>query len=389
MKKAAIAALVFVLLAPMLGLLGIGVVMNPAVTNQANCVASDVMLGPIPDSLEVTMKDGYTFTLNKQQLTHAGTIITTGANTPEVGRDGILIALMAALTESTLRQLANTGTYPESGNYPNDGNGSDHDSLGLFQMRPQAGWGTVAELMDTTYQAKAFYGGPDGPNYPSPRGLLDIPGWQQMDKGEAAQAVEVSAYPDRYQNYEPVARTILDALTVRGGGNGSGAPGDADIPETSRLVFPLPTGTYVRTSTFGPRTDPITGEASFHSGTDWAASDGTAIFALADGVVTYAGMVDGYSGQITIEHTIGGERVATKYIHMWEHGIHVTAGDRVIAGQHVGDVGSSGHSTGPHLHFQVHPGGAGSPAVDAEPWLAERGVEGIDAAAGGGPSCAV
>ena len=387
MKKAAIAALVFVLLAPMLGLLGIGVVMNPAVTNQANCIASDVMLGPIPDSLEVTMKDGYTFTLNKQQLTHAGTIITTGANTPGVGRDGILIALMAALTESTLRQLANTGTYPESGTYPNDGNGSDHDSLGLFQMRPQSGWGTVAELMDTTYQARAFYGGPDGPNYPSPRGLLDIPGWQQMDKGEAAQAVEVSAYPDRYQNYEPVARTILDALTVRGSGNGSGTPGDANIPETSRLVFPLPTGTYVRTSTFGPRTDPISGESSYHHGTDWAAPDGTAIFALADGVVTYAGMVDGYSGQITIEHTIGGEKIATKYIHMWAHGIHVTAGDRVIAGQHIGEVGSSGYSTGPHLHFQVHPGGAASPAIDAEPWLAERGVEGIEAPASGGPGC--
>ncbi len=94
---------------------------------------------------------------------------------------------MAALTESTLRMLTNTGAYPESANYPNDGNGGDHDSLGLFQMRPQSGWGTVAELMDSNYQARAFFGGPDGPNYPSPRGLLDIPGWQQMDPGEAAQ----------------------------------------------------------------------------------------------------------------------------------------------------------------------------------------------------------
>jgi hypothetical protein len=67
-----------------------------------------------------------------------------------VGRPGIKIALMAALTESTLRMLSNTGAYPESANYPNDGNGSDHDSLGLFQMRPQSGWGTVAELMDPT-----------------------------------------------------------------------------------------------------------------------------------------------------------------------------------------------------------------------------------------------
>lgn len=387
MKKLLAAAATFMLLAPMLGLLSIGVLVNPAVLNQGNCIASGVVLGPIPDELEVTMNDGYTFTLNRQQLTHAGTIITVGANTPGVGRDGILIALMAALTESTLRQLANTGTYPESGNYPNDGNVSDHDSLGLFQMRPQSGWGTVAELMDATYQARAFYGGPDGPNYPSPRGLLDIPGWQQMDKGEAAQAVEVSAYPDRYQNYEPVARTILDTLTLPGGGNGSGVPGDTNIPETSRLVFPLPTGSYVHTSSFGPRIDPITGEARLHAGTDWAAPDGTPIFALADGVVVYAGMVDGYSGQITIEHTIGGEKVATKYIHMWAHGIHVHTGDRVTAGQHIGDVGSSGHSTGPHLHFQVHPGGANAPAVDAEPWLAEHGVEGIDAPVGGGPGC--
>lgn len=386
MKKLLAAAATFMLLAPMLGLLSIGVLVNPAVLNQGNCIASGVILGPIPDSLEVTMKDGYAFTLNKQQLTHAGTIITVGANTPGVGRDGILIALMAALTESTLRQLANTGTYPESGNYPNDGNGSDHDSLGLFQMRPQSGWGTVAELMDTTYQARAFYGGPDGPNHPSPRGLLDIPGWQQMDKGEAAQAVEVSAYPDRYQNYEPVARTILNTLT-RNSSGGNGVPGDTNIPETGRLVFPLPTGSYVHTSSFGPRIDPITGEARLHAGTDWAAPDGTPIFALADGLVTYAGMVDGYSGQITIEHTIGGEKVATKYIHMWAHGIHVTTGDRVTAGQHIGDVGSSGHSTGPHLHFQVHPGGANAPAVDAEPWLAERGVEGIDAPVGGGPGC--
>jgi murein DD-endopeptidase len=55
-------------------------------------------------------------------------------------------------------------------------------------MRPQSGWGTVEELMDPDYQAAAFFGGPDGPNHGSPRGLLDIPGWEEMGKGEAAQA---------------------------------------------------------------------------------------------------------------------------------------------------------------------------------------------------------
>src|SRR5690606_16732807 len=121
--------------------------------------------GATPESLTVTTANGATFTLNHQQLTHAATIIETGSQIEGVTRDGVQIALMAALTESTLRMLANTGAYPESGAYPNDGDGSDHDSLGLFQMRPQSGWGTVAELMDPEYQAKAFFGGPAGPNY--------------------------------------------------------------------------------------------------------------------------------------------------------------------------------------------------------------------------------
>ena len=387
MKKLALLALTLLLLGPSTILLGVATLGGTPAT-AAVCTPGSLAVGPIPDSLTATTRNGETVTLNRQQLTHAATIITVGGQTAGVGREGVLIALMAALTESTLRQLANIGAYPESGDFPNDGNGSDHDSLGLFQMRPAAGWGTVAELMDTGYQARAFYGGPDGPNYPSPRGLLDIPGWQQMDKGEAAQAVEVSAYPDRYQNYEPVARAILQALTPGGGSGGSGAPGDASIPETTGLVFPLPNGTYTHTSDFGWRTDPFTGERSFHAGTDWAAADGTPIFALADGVVTYARMVGGTSGQITIEHTIDGERIASVYIHMWAHGIHVQAGDRVIAGQHIGDVGSSGRSTGPHLHFQLHPGGAGASPVDAIPWLAEHGVEGLDVPTGGGPGCA-
>ena len=376
LKKLLVLALSLVFLGPSTALIGVGVLMNPAAT--ATCLSGSLTLGPIPDSLTAKTKDGTTVTLDKTQLTHAATIITVGGQTAGVGRPGVVIALMAALTESTLRMLANTGTYPESGDYPNDGNGSDHDSLGLFQMRPQSGWGTVADLMNPQYQARAFFGGPDGPNFPSPRGLLDIPGWQHMDPGEAAQSVEVSAYPDRYQNYQPVAEAIVTALTrpapTSENNDGTDAP---VVPETRRIVFPLPEGSWVKTSPFGWRTDPINGQRAFHAGSDFAAADGTPILAVADGVVISASYTDAGGGVIVIEHTVDGERVASKYIHMWQTGIYVTAGQTVSAGEHIGDVGSSGHSTGPHLHLQIHPGGANQPPVDSDLWLTEHHAEGV------------
>ena len=392
LKKLAAAGLVAVLLGPSLGLISVGVLMNPAVSAACTLPGGGLIVGDIPESLRVTTANGETFTLDRTQLTHAATIIETGSQIDGVTRDGIVIALMAALTESTLRMLANTGTYPESGDYPNDGNGSDHDSLGLFQMRPQSGWGSVADLMDSTYQARAFFGGPSGPNYPSPRGLLDIHGWEQMDKGEAAQSVEVSAFPDRYRNYEPVAETILTALTT-----GSSAAGGSDaatpvgsVAETARVVFPLPEGTWVLTSGFGSRIHPITGEPSFHTGTDFAAADGTPIVAAADGVVTIAEFSGGYGGLIVIEHQIDGATVATAYAHMWQSGIHAQPGDRVTAAQHIGDVGSSGNSTGPHLHFEVRPGGTHEDAVDAAAWLNDHDAADLPEAEIGAPvgSCA-
>jgi murein DD-endopeptidase MepM/ murein hydrolase activator NlpD len=341
----------------------------------ASCGSGSLVIGSIPDSLTSLTQAGRPITLNKRQLTHAGTIIAVGSRTPNVGREGVLIALMAALTESTLRMLANTGAYPESAGFPNDGIGSDHDSLGLFQMRPAAGWGTVTNLMDPEYQARAFFGGPSGPNAGSPRGLLDVPDWQQLDPGVAAQAVEVSAYPDRYQNYQPVADSILTELTRPPTASPAGS--GPTVPETSRVVFPLPTGTYTNTDSFGWRTDPYSGERRFHAGSDLAAPAGTPILAVADGVVSFAGQRGTYGGLITIEHTVGGESVTSYYAHMYDQGIHVATGDRVTAGQHIGAVGSSGKSTGPHLHIEIHPGGAGNPAVNAMQWLAAHGAAGL------------
>jgi murein DD-endopeptidase MepM/ murein hydrolase activator NlpD len=372
MKKLISMLVIVVIACPLAGLVSVAALMNPAAIS---CGSGSLVVGSIPDSLTAQTKDGRSMTLNKRQLTHAATIITIGARTTDVGREGVLIALMAALTESTLRMLANTNAYPESTDYPNDGDGSDHDSLGLFQMRPASGWGTVPELMNPEYQAQAFFGGPSGPNAGSPRGLLDIPGWRLLDPAEAAQAVEVSAYPDRYQNYQPVGESILSALT-RAPSASPGRTGPA-VPETSRVVFPLPAGTYTNSDSFGWRTDPYSGARAFHSGSDLAAPAGTPILAVADGVVSFAGQRGTYGGLIITEHMVGGQRVASFYAHMHDDGIHVAAGDSVAAGQHIGDVGSAGKSTGPHLHLEIRPGGGTEPAVNAVEWLAEHGAAGL------------
>jgi len=366
------------LLGPVVSLVGVAMVMNPA--DHAPCLltapGAGLSIGDVPDHLDATTSDGVTIRLERNQLVHAATVIDTGARTSGVGRDGIVVALMAALTESTLRTLSNTSAYPDSANYPNDDDGGDHDSLGLFQMRPSTGWGSVAELMDSGYQARAFYGGPTGPNHGSPRGLLDIPGWQQMPEGTAAQAVEVSAYPDRYARFEPVAEAILDALTRTEPVSASAS----DVPESGRIVFPLPADTWTRTSGFGIRVHPITGERKLHTGVDLAAVAGTPIQAAADGKVAFAGPASGYGNLILIEHSINGSVVASGYAHMYAEGIYVHIGDRVTAGEHIADVGSSGNSTGPHLHFEIRPGGASGAPVDPEPWLAGHGAASVGSA---------
>lgn len=233
MVKVVVAGMATVLLAPSSLALGLTAVLNPAA--QAECLPSSPVVQTTPDTVTATTTNGIRVTLDQAQLTRAATIVNVGEGTKGVGRNGIVIALMAALAESRLRMLSNTSAYPNSASYPHDGDGGDHDSLGLFQMRPSAGWGSVENLMDAEYQAEAFYGGPVGPNHGAPRGLLDIPDWTLLPKGAAAQAVEVSAYPDRYDTYEPVAEAILKAMAT---GTSSGSC----VDDKQDSGVPLPPG---------------------------------------------------------------------------------------------------------------------------------------------------
>jgi murein DD-endopeptidase MepM/ murein hydrolase activator NlpD len=104
----------------------------------------------------------------------------------------------------------------------------------------------------------------------------------------------------------------------------------------------------VVTSSFGSRLDPFNGEGAFHTGIDIATSRGDAVRAPADGTVLKAGMGTGYGREVVLDH---GHGIETLYAHL--SGFAVIAGQDVRRGDILGYVGSSGHATGPHLHYEV------------------------------------
>ncbi|MGC5664556.1 NlpC/P60 family protein [Micromonospora sp. WMMD723] len=124
-----------------------------------------------------------------EQLDIAATIIDVG-RTNGVPRRGWVIATATALQESGLRNL------------PHLGHRNDHDSIGVFQQRPSQGWGSPAQLSDPAYQANAFY-----------HKLLTIPGWETMPLTQAAQAVQVSAFPNAYTKWANDASHLVQHLT--------------------------------------------------------------------------------------------------------------------------------------------------------------------------------
>ncbi|HZQ57860.1 MAG TPA: peptidoglycan DD-metalloendopeptidase family protein [Acidimicrobiales bacterium] len=125
------------------------------------------------------------------------------------------------------------------------------------------------------------------------------------------------------------------------------------------FAFPVP-GAPV-TQPFGPNYDPFTGASGFHPGIDFGASAGTPIHAAGDGTVVYASVESGYGNYTCINH---GNGIATCYAH--QSVILVKVGDQVKRGQVIGLVGTTGYSTGPHLHFEVRINGQ---VTNPLPWL--------------------
>ncbi|QTD43548.1 peptidoglycan DD-metalloendopeptidase family protein [Sporosarcina sp. Te-1] len=125
------------------------------------------------------------------------------------------------------------------------------------------------------------------------------------------------------------------------------------IPQVSDGFWTRPAnGTF--TSSFGWRTHPIFGTKRQHRGVDIANSIGTPVVAAADGVVSYAGKMGGLGNCVMITHSSDGQILTTVYGHMSRIDAHV--GQVIDKGTQVGAIGTTGNSTGPHLHFEIHIG---------------------------------
>ncbi|KXK61981.1 hypothetical protein AWW66_10555 [Micromonospora rosaria] len=138
--------------------------------------------------------------LTQVQMDNAKVIVDVGADL-KMPRRALVVAVATAMQESNLYNLA-SDVLPESHQYTDQGSGSDHDSVGLFQQRPSSGWGTVRDLMRPAHAAQLFY-----------EALRQIPGWQSLSIAAAAQAVQISAFPDAYAQHEQRASTVVTALT--------------------------------------------------------------------------------------------------------------------------------------------------------------------------------
>jgi len=156
--------------------------------------------------------DGTAVTLTPAQLDNAAVIVHVGQSLG-VPTQGLVVGLGTALTESDLWDLPNpvvpgseTDPNVQWGGYSPTNPPSNGTSVGLFQQ--QDDWGSVAERMDPAWSARAFFDGVPG----GPGGLLQVPGWQAMPLGLAAQAVQASAFPDRYQGWMPGAETLLGTV---------------------------------------------------------------------------------------------------------------------------------------------------------------------------------
>lgn len=211
--------------------------------------------------------------------------------------------------------------------------------------------------------------------------------------GAAAMLAAAPAHADSSDTVEMVAKTDLPTRGSMGAALGSGEAHDEQFRQlfaswnkidrvqsgglTTTVSIPsrMPLENARLSSDFGTRIHPVLGRRAGHQGIDLAAPTGTPIYATADGTVSRANWFSSYGNYIAIEH---GADLQTRYAHLSR--IAVSAGETVKKGDLIGYVGSTGRSTGPHLHYEVRVNGV---AVDPTPYLLETSAARTFALAGG------
>lgn len=344
-----------------------------------------------------------TQTWDAKMVRNAAIIVQVG-NQKGVPPRGWLVAVAAGMQESTLRSLANSNV-PQSMNLPNEGVGSDHQSVGIHQGQTwendSTGWGLARELLDPVYDSLVFYFGAkkaaptyyEGKEMPADakayrrdtptEGLIGVPNWQNMSVGEAAQQVERSATPGAHGRWEEDAKQLVAHVSgikiddLFGGGctvvAHCGPQGEQVTGTPPQVVngWANPVPGAPGWGSFGPRGD------GFHWGVDLMAKPCTPIYSPSDGKVSTIacnygqgepgtrltpqnsgpnapkntscdhdghGAGRGCGWYIVIEHTTKGASggfVATGHCHLIQAPV-VAVGEQVRVGQLIGFVGASG-----------------------------------------------
>ena len=328
----------------------------------ANCGAG----GPIDPEAKLPKVGQY----NSEQIKNAAIIINVGKQLKLPPRAWV-IAVATAMQESNLRNLGYLGTR------------NDHDSLGLFQQRPSTGWGTPKQVTDPVYAATKFYGK-----------LRKVKNWDSLPLTRAAQRVQISAYPGAYAKHEPIATQIVNML-ADGAANAVGNSLDMVCPSIGQVSASGWTSPLAASGKGLKKKDKMfvgsgfrTADRPNHQGVDLIIDTGNPVHSVASGVVsrikcdeTFSGKKDcdvpGYSGKggcgwmLEIRHA---GKIMTRYCHLVRRP-NLQVGQKVAAGQVVALSGTSGNSSGPHLHFEVHLNNdrSSASAVDPVQFMAEHG----------------
>ncbi|WP_257479092.1 M23 family metallopeptidase [Acidipropionibacterium jensenii] len=346
-KTGAIGAIALVpalVLGTMFSILLLGGSDEASACNPESGSASSISIDP--DTVPDTTISGY----GHEQLVNAAYIVQAGKDL-DLGVRDQTIGVMTAMGESSLTVV-------------DYGDAAGPDSRGLFQQRDNGAWGSYEDRMDPYISATNFF-----------KAMMKVDARDSLEPTIVAHRTQGNADPYHYTKFWDSAVAVVEGLSgVKTGlnaGNGDQVCSGGDITpgEVNSEGWATP-GAGPITSVYGMRTNPVTGVYRLHAGVDLngGGCDGP-IWAAQAGTVIQTGFDSQGNGTIVIDH---GGGVQTAYLHMYESGILVSEGDKVTAGQQIGRVGSSGNSTGCHLHFEVLLDGS---PTDPVPYMEAVGIK--------------